>query len=175
MAFAIFRVKQEKRQRASMKVTKEKSAEHRAALVETAARLQGKGQSKRVVDRFNSQPANNKPVRECSGGLMSMGVLWLQGSLWFRWCTLRTVRLAVVHYLVSAPIRTHGLGQPAHRAWSSVANADAPLAYELATAFAFGGHSVSLFGLAELPDNTHAQKVVALGRPGVVSASTREP
>src|SRR6476646_4925026 len=102
----------------------------------------------------------SRRVREADlRGLISMGVLWLEGSLWFRWCPFRTLRLAVVPYLVSAPIRTHGLGQPAHRAWSSVANADAPLAYELATAFAFGSHSVSLFSLVEFPDNAHAQKV----------------
>jgi len=106
-------------------------------------------------------------------GLCLWACLWLQGLLWFQGCTLRTFRLAVVPYLVSAPIRTHGLGQPAHRAWSSVASADTPLAYELATAFA--GHSVSLFSLVEFPDNTHAQKVFALGGPGLISASTREP
>src|SRR5271156_1191698 len=39
MALAIFRVKPAARRRRSMKVTKEKSAENRAALVETAARL----------------------------------------------------------------------------------------------------------------------------------------
>src|SRR5260370_35212369 len=39
MAFAIFRVKLAATRRRSVKVTKEKSAENRAALVETAARL----------------------------------------------------------------------------------------------------------------------------------------
>src|SRR5271156_2846378 len=39
MALAIFRVKPAATRRRSMKVTKEKSAEHRAALVKTAARL----------------------------------------------------------------------------------------------------------------------------------------
>jgi hypothetical protein len=76
------------------------------------------------------------------------------------WCPFRTLWLPVIRYLVSPSIRTHGLGYTAHRTWSSVANADAPLAYELATAFAFRGHRVSVFRLAkgELPDSARADR-----------------
>ncbi len=66
-----------------------------------------------------------------------------------RGCRFRTLWLSVIRYLVSPSIPTHGLGQTAHRAWSSVANADAPLAYELATALTFGGHRVSVLRLAK--------------------------
>jgi hypothetical protein len=85
------------------------------------------------------------------------------------WCPFRTLRLQVVRYLVSAPIRTHGLGHTAYRAWSSVASADAPLAYELSTALAFGGHRVSVFRLAkwELPDNALANSFLSSVAPGL--------
>jgi hypothetical protein len=116
---------------------------------------------------------------ECSqtpGGFKGIQVQEESSAPTCRWCSSRILRLPVVRYLVSPTVWTDGLRQTAHRAWSSVANADAPLADELATAFAFGGHSVSLFRLVkgELPDNTHAQEVPALRRPGLISASTTE-
>ena len=57
-----------------------------------------------------------------------------------RWCRAFIPELVVIRYFVSPPIRSHRLGQAAHRAWHSIANADAPFANELATTFAFGGH-----------------------------------
>jgi hypothetical protein len=86
-----------------------------------------------------------------------------------RWCPSRTLWLLVVRYLVSAPIRTHGLGHTAYRTWSSVANADAPLAYELSTALAFGSHGVSVFRLAKwkLPDTALANSALSSVAPGL--------
>ena len=51
-----------------------------------------------------------------------------------------TFRLPVVSYLVSTPIWLYRLGRAANWACGSVANADVPLAYEFACAFAFRGH-----------------------------------
>jgi hypothetical protein len=51
-----------------------------------------------------------------------------------------TFRLPVVSYLVSTPIWLYRLGRAANWARGSVANADVPLAYEFACAFAFRGH-----------------------------------
>jgi hypothetical protein len=81
----------------------------------------------------------------------------------------RTLRALVVRYLVSPSVWTHGLGHTAHRAWSSIANADAPLAYKLATAFAFGGHRVSVFrsGERELPDSARANSFLPSIDPGL--------
>jgi hypothetical protein len=61
------------------------------------------------------------------------------------------------------------LGHTAHRAWSSIANADAPLAYELATAFASGGHGVRVFRLAkgELPDSARTNIFLPSVGPGL--------
>jgi hypothetical protein len=46
----------------------------------------------------------------------------------------------VVSYLIAIAIWFYGLRRAADWAWGSVANADAPLAYELATALAGRGH-----------------------------------
>jgi len=43
-------------------------------------------------------------------------------------------------YLIATAIWSYGLRRAADWAWRSVANADAPLAYELATALACRGH-----------------------------------
>jgi hypothetical protein len=55
-------------------------------------------------------------------------------------CPVVTFRLPVVSYLVSTPIWLYRLGRAANWACGSVANADVPLAYEFACAFAFRGH-----------------------------------
>jgi hypothetical protein len=46
----------------------------------------------------------------------------------------------VVSYLIATAIWSYRLRRAADWAWRSVANADAPLAYELATALACRGH-----------------------------------
>jgi len=46
----------------------------------------------------------------------------------------------VVSYLIATAIWSYRLRRAADWAWGSVANADAPLAYELATALACRGH-----------------------------------
>ena len=88
----------------------------------------------------------------------------------------RTLRLPVVRYLVSPPVWTYGLGRTAHRAWSSVASADAPLTHELATAFAFGGHRLTLFRLVkgELDDARTQQVVVGTWGLLVVQQQNRK-
>src|SRR2546427_5742988 len=48
--------------------------------------------------------------------------------------------LSVVSYLIATAIWSYRLRRPADWAWRSVANADAPLAYELATALACRAH-----------------------------------
>jgi hypothetical protein len=63
-----------------------------------------------------------------------------ESLLW--WCAFVSLWSAVVSYLVSPPVWSYRLGQTADRAGSSVANGDAPLAYEHATAFAFRGHNI---------------------------------
>jgi hypothetical protein len=85
------------------------------------------------------------------------------------WCPFRILRPLVVRYLVSAPIRTHGLRQTAHRAWSGVANADAPLAHELATAPASGGHRCKCFQISErgIARQYTRQQLSALGSLGL--------
>jgi hypothetical protein len=58
-----------------------------------------------------------------------------------------TFRLPVVSYFVSTSIWLYRLGRAANWARGSVANADVPLAYELASAFAFRVHTMYVFSL----------------------------
>jgi hypothetical protein len=55
-------------------------------------------------------------------------------------CSSISFRLSVVSYLITTAIWSYRLGRPTNWAWGSVANADTPLAYELAAALAFRGH-----------------------------------
>jgi hypothetical protein len=55
-------------------------------------------------------------------------------------CSGLRFRLSVVSYLIATAIWSYRLRRAADWAWRSVANADAPLAYELATAPACRAH-----------------------------------
>ena len=69
----------------------------------------------------------------------------------------------MVSDLVSPPIWFHRLRHPADRARGSVAHADAPLAYEHATAFAFREHISSLSARKWALANSVRQQPRALG------------
>jgi len=76
--------------------------------------------------------------RRSGSPVKSPTLVWEEWStLTCRWCPRIQFRLSVVSYLVATPIWSYRLRRTTDRAWSSVANADAPLAYELAATLAF--------------------------------------
>jgi len=74
----------------------------------------------------------------------------------------------VIRYFVSPPLRSHRLEQAAHRASCSIANADAPLANELATTVAFGGHRCRWFRRQQSAWPYHART----SRPSIAFCSS---
>src|SRR5438552_5541888 len=89
------------------------------------------------AERFTKSATWRKSLKPPEDALKSTSRK--ESLLW--WCAFVSFWSPVVSYLVSPPVWSYRLDQTADRAGSSVANGDAPLAYEHATPFLFRGHN----------------------------------